>query len=320
VSARVTAAVLNYDGRELLEVILPTLAAQDYEDFEILVLDNGSSDDSVPYMQEHWPHVRVLSAGPENVGVAAALNIAVAHAQGELVALLNNDIELEPGWLGLLVAALDRHPEAATAAGKLLSYYRRDTLDSTGDVFTDAAVAFGRGTGEVDCGQYDREDRVFAPTAGAALYRASALADVGPFDESFWAYFEDVDWGLRALIKGHSSWYVPAARGYHMGSRTTRPTVNRRYYRLQHRNTLGLLVKDVPARFIVRRLHRIVAHHLMSLLYSTRAGLLRAHLEGWAATLPMLPAWIRARRAIQRGARVSARELEAHLAKFGGGR
>jgi GT2 family glycosyltransferase len=317
VSPRVTAAVLNYDGRELLDVILPSLQAQRYEDFEILLLDNGSSDGSVEYVSERWPEVRVVSAGPANIGVAAALNLAVRSATGELVALLNNDIELDPAWLGELVSALDRHPEAATVAGKLMRFHHRDQIDSAGDRFTRSATAFGRGAGQLDRGDYEREEEVFAATAGAALYRADAFRRVGLFDEQFLAYFEDVDWALRAQLIGLRSHYVPSARGYHMGSRTTRPTVNRRYYELQQRNTLALLVKDVPVRFALRNAHRIFAHHLISLAYSARAGLLGAHLRGIREALRMLPGWLAARRRIQSDRRITAAEFEGRVLRPG---
>src|SRR5258708_5503723 len=142
---RVSLAVLNYDGRELLEVVLPSLAAQEFTDFETIVIDNASHDDSLAYLQEHWPDVRVVSVGRENVGVSAALNVAVRSARGELVALLNNDIELEPSWLGELVAALDRHPDAVSVAGKLLSFSARDRIYSAGDIFTTAPTPFPPG-------------------------------------------------------------------------------------------------------------------------------------------------------------------------------
>jgi GT2 family glycosyltransferase len=307
--ARVSAAVLNYNGRELLDVILASLDAQDYRDFEALVVDNGSTDDSVAHMREAWPQVRVVSTGARNVGVSAALNVAVDAAAGEFIALLNNDIELDPSWLGRLVSALDSHPEAATASGKLLKFDRRDELDAAGDIFTRSATAFGRGSGEKDRGQYDTEEEVFAATAGAALYRASALAEVGPFDSSFFAYFEDVDWGLRAQLADRRSWYVPTAVGYHRGSQTTRPDVNPRYYRLQRRNTIAILVKDVPLPFILRNLHLIIAHHMLGLAYSTRAGMLGAHLRAMAEAARATPEWLAARRRILGGRRVSLREF-----------
>ena len=306
---RVSAAVLNYDGRDLLEVILPSLAAQEYRDFETIVVDDCSTDDSVLYMREMWPQVRVVSAGSANVGVAAALNIAVQMATGEFVALLNNDIELDPHWLGELVAGLDRHPEAGAVAGKLLNFYRRDEIDAVGDIFTRSATAFGRGTGERDRGQYNIEEEIFAPTAGAALYRTVVLAEVGPFDESFFAYFEDVDWGLRAQLAGYRSWYVPSAIAFHMGRRTTRPDVNPRFYMLQRRNTIALLVKDVPLVFILRNAHLILAHHALGLAYSTRAGMLRVHLLAFVGAVRATPKWLKARRTILGSRRVSLRDF-----------
>jgi GT2 family glycosyltransferase len=306
---RVSAAVLNFNGRRLLEVILPSLAAQRYRDFEIVVVDDCSSDDSLAYLQSEWPAVRVVRTGESNVGVSAALNVAVRASTGELVALLNNDIELDPLWLGELVAALDFHPEAASAAGKLLNYHQRGQIDGAGDIFTHAAMAWGRGNGQPDHGQYDREEEIFAPTAGAGLYRASAFTDVGPFDESFHAYFEDVDWGLRAQLAGYRSRYVPTAVGYHMGGATTKGHKSPRYYELQYRNTLAVMMKDVPARFLLRNMPVIAWHQLIGLGYSLRAGMLRVHLRAFRAALYGAPGWLRSRRTIMRRRRIETREF-----------
>jgi GT2 family glycosyltransferase len=306
---RVSAAVLNFNGRRLLEVILPSLAGQEYRDFEIVVVDDCSSDDSREYLAREWPAVKVYATGESNVGVSAALNVAVRVSEGELIALLNNDIELDPRWLGELVATLDRHPEAATAAGKLLNYHRREEIDSAGDIFTRAAMAWGRGSGQLDRGQYEREQEIFAPTAGAGLYRASAIAEVGPFDESFHAYFEDVDWGLRAQLAGYRSRYVPTAVGYHMGSATTKGHESPFYHQLKHRNTIAVMIKDVPASFLLRNLHLIVWSQLEGLVYSVRPGLLRAHLRGLLAAIRLSPVWLRERRVIMARRRIDARDF-----------
>jgi GT2 family glycosyltransferase len=307
---RVTAAVLNFNGRALLDVVLPSILHQSYRDFDLIVVDDCSTDGSVDYISQRWPMVRVVPTGPVNVGISAALNVAVRSSGSEFVALINNDIELEPAWLGELVAALDSHPEAATAAGKLLQYHRRELIDSAGDIFTRSATAWGRGAGEVDRGQFDAPQEIFAPTAGAALYRASALADVGQFDESFHAYYEDVDWGLRAQLAGFRSRYVPTAVGFHMGSTTTGGDKNRRYYALQRRNAIAVLAKDVPWAFAVRYLPYIVIGQLLSLTYSIRARMLRPHLRGWASAGRELPGWLRARRQIMSGRRISARDFD----------
>jgi GT2 family glycosyltransferase len=312
---RVSAAVLNYNGRELLEVILPSLAAQRYRDFETVVIDDCSTDDSLEYLREAWPDARVVLTGASNVGVSAALNVAVGAVTSEFVALLNNDIELDPEWMGELVGALDAHPQAATAAGKLLSYSERERIDGAGDIFTRAAMAWGRGSGQLDRGQYDRAEEVFAPTAGAGLYRVSALADVGPFDESFFAYFEDVDWGLRAQLAGYRSRYVPSAVGFHMGSATTQGDRNPLYYELQRRNTLAVLIKDVPARFLARNLPRILAEQLLGLAYSARAGMLSVHLRAVLAAARRAPGWLRARRSIMRARRIDTREFDRFVSE-----
>jgi hypothetical protein len=251
-----------------------------------------------------------VTTGPRNVGVAAALNVAVAAARGELVALLNNDLELATDWLEQLVAGIDRHPEASSVAGKLRNYWHRDELDGTGDVFTLSATAHRRGIGDRDDGQYEHEEEVFAPSAGAALYRASALADVGPFDESFTAYLEDVDWGLRAQLAGYRAWYVPSALAYHMGGRTTGGDTSPLYYGLLRRNTIAILVKDVPLGFIVRNLHHIAWHHAVGLILSARRRRLRVHLAALADALRHLPGWLRERRRIFARRRIELREFD----------
>jgi GT2 family glycosyltransferase len=302
--------VLNHNGRALLEIILPSLAGQTYSDVDVVIVDDASTDSSREYLAAEWPNVAVVSTGPRNVGVAAALNVAVAAARGELVALLNNDLELATDWLEQLVAGIDRHPEASSVAGKMRNYWRRDELDGAGDVFTLSATAHRRGVGDRDDGQYEHEEEVFAPSAGAALYRAAALADVGSFDESFTAYLEDVDWGLRAQLAGYRAWYVPTAVAYHMGGRTTGGDTSPLYYGLLRRNTIAVLVKDVPLGFIVRNLHHIAWHHAVGIVLSARRGRLRVHLAALADAARHLPRWLRERRRIFAGRRIDLHEFD----------
>lgn len=311
----VTVAILNYNGRKLLEVVLPSLAAQEYRDFETVVVDDCSTDDSLEYLRAHWPQIRVVTTGAKNVGVAAALNVAVRSARGELLALLNNDIELNPRWLAEMVGATARHPEAASVACKLLNYWRRDELDCAGDVLLIDGSAYGRGHGQQDRGQYDRECEIFAPTAGAAIYRMSAFAEVGKFDESFVAYFEDVDWGLRAQLMGWRSCYVPGAIAYHMGSATTNGVKNPIYYAMQRRNTIGILVKDMPAELLLRHSPVIVRRQLGAIWDSVKRGMAFAHLRAIAGALVRTPGWLRARSRIQRSRSVSTAHLETLIAK-----
>lgn len=309
----VSAVVLSYNGRELLEAMLPTLAAQRRPPDEIIVVDNGSTDDTAAYLAREWPQVRVV-ANPQNLSISAALNRGVGAASCECVALLNNDIELDPEWLSELLAGLERHPQAGSLACLLRNYYRRDLLDGTGDILTRGGAGTKRGHGEPDRGQYAVEEPILAATGGAGLYRASAFADVGGFDESFGAYFEDVDWGLRALGAGQSCWYIPTAVGYHMEGRTTGGVTNPVYHARQWRNTVGVMVKNLPARWMLRNAEPILRHHLGGLLASARSGRLRSHLDGYLQALRAMPGWLADRRRIAAERRLSREEFEAGLA------
>jgi GT2 family glycosyltransferase len=259
-------------------------------------------------VRANWPRVEVLEID-QNIGVAAALNRAVAASDTELVALLNNDLELAPDWLQALVEALDAHPRAGSASGKLLRFDDRSTIDAAGDLLLWSGAVVNRGYGMPDDGRFDRPQAVFAACAGAALYRRTALDAVGPFDESFFAYLEDIDWGMRAQLAGFESRYVPSAVGYHMGGATT----SRRsgfYGRLQRRNSLLLVVKDFPTGALVRNWWKIALNQLLWLAASIRDHMLGEQLRAWWEVSRKLPAAIRARRRIQRSRIAGERELD----------
>ena len=172
-----------------------------------------------------------------------------------------------------------------------------------------AGIAGRRGHGEPDRGQYDRGEYVFAPTAGAALYRSTALAAVGPFDESFYAYFEDADWGMRAQLLGHRCRYVPSAIAYHMGSATTRGSL-RTLSASAPSHLLALLLKDMPLAFLLRNAPRIAWAQLHLLARSARAGGLAVHMQALVDLFRGAPHWLRARREIQRRRVIDSAEFE----------
>jgi GT2 family glycosyltransferase len=312
-----TVAVLSYDGRHLLEVILPSLARQRFRDFEVVVVDNGSRDDTIAWLGEHWPQVEVVSL-PENVGVTAALNVCARAGRGELVGLFNNDLELDPDCLGELVAALREHPEAGWAGAKLRDFQQRELLDGTGDVFTWAATGGRRGHGEVDHGQYDTPRAIFGACGGAALYRRTTIAEVGEFDEDFFAFYEDVDWNLRAQLAGFSCRYVPSAVVYHMGSATIgRGLSDFTRYHLW-RNTLWIIVKDLPAGALARHAPQLLLGQLINLAVALRDRKLGIWLRVWRDALRALPRMLGKRRAVQARRRITAEQLEAIVGPDGG--
>ncbi len=309
---QLTVAVLSYNGRHLLEVSLPSLARQVFRDFEVVVVDNGSSDDTVDWLGEHWPQVRVVSL-PENIGVTAALNVCARFGHGELVGLFNNDIELDPGCLGELVQALEVHVDAGWAGGKLIDFYQRDLIDGAGDVYTCLGSGARRGHGERDRGQYDQPRAIFGACGGAAVYRRAVLESVGPFDEDFFAFYEDIDWDFRAQLAGFTCRYVPTAVVYHMGSATLGRELNdfSRYH--LWRNGVWILAKDVPIGALIRHGHELALSQVRNAAAAWWDGKLDLWHEAWSDAVRGLPGVLRKRRAVQARRRISRRELEDML-------
>jgi GT2 family glycosyltransferase len=294
---RVSVIIPTWNGRELLTAALRSLREQRFRDFEVLVVDNGSTDGTAAHVRAQHPEAEVLELA-ENHGFAGAVNAGIGRAGGEYVALLNNDMELDPAWLDELVAALDGEPGAGSAACKLRMLHEPGVLDGAGDVVTWYGATWRRGHGEPDRGQYDEPGTVASPCAGAALYRRRALDEVGLFDEAFFAYLEDADWGLRAQLAGWPCRWVPSAVAYHVGGATSR-RMGDLETELIARNTLALVLKSFPAGRLVLWSPLIVAYQLVVLA----RGPWRAVLRGWSAAVRGLPATCRARAEVRRRTR-----------------
>jgi len=307
---RLTVAILSYDGRELLEIVLPSLAAQRYRNFRTVVVDNGSSDGTAEWLREHWPDVDVVILR-ENVGVTPALNVCVDAAHTELVALLNNDLELHPDCLAGLVAAMGEHPRAGSATAKLLDFHDRHVIDGAGDIFIWQGLAARRGHGLADRGQYDEPRAVFGACGAAAVYRREALREVGRFDDSFFAFYEDSDWAFRAQLAGWDCRYVPSAVAFHMGSATvgSAATDFTRYH--LWRNAVWLVAKDYPAAALLRHAPRLLHAQLCNVRDAVRERRLGVWRRAMLDAARGLPATLRRRRAVQRTRTRTLRELDA---------
>jgi len=305
---RLTAVVLTYDGRDLLDVLLRSLAAQRYRDFRTLVVDNGSTDGTSEWLSATWPQVDVLAL-PVNVGVTAALNAGLRAASAEFIALLNNDIELDPDFLAELLAALGAHPEAGSAAPKLLAFHDRGIIDGAGDTFHWAGAGWRRGHGERDIGQYEQSQPIFGACGGATVYRRTALDAVGLLDEDFFAFYEDVDWSFRAQLAGFGCRYVPSAVAYHVGSATIGKgdTDFTRYH--IWRNGIWVVLKDYPLPLLALHLPRVAARQLENVWVAVRERKLGLLWRVWRDAMHGLPSTMRKRAAIQRTRRVSLSRL-----------
>ena len=298
--SRVAVVIPTWNGRELLDGALLALAAQTVP-ARVIVVDNGSTDGTAEHTRTAHPGVELVALR-ENRGFAAAVNAGIAAAAGapaaDYVALLNNDMEPEPGWLAELVAALDADPGAGSAASKLRMLREPGVLDGAGDLVTWYGATWRRGHGEPDRGQYDAPGVVASPCAGAALYRRRALDDVGGFDERFFAYLEDADWGLRAQLAGWRCVYVPTAVALHLGGATSR-RMGDLETELIARNTLALVLKSFPAARLLAWSPLILGYQAYTLARAVAHGSWRAVLRGWAGALHHLPGTLRARREVR---------------------
>jgi GT2 family glycosyltransferase len=249
--ARVSIIIPNLNGRSLLESCLPLVFGQDYQDFEVVVVDNGSTDDSSAFVEKNYPQVRVLAL-KENLGFAKAVNEAIRQTKSKYVVLLNNDAHVTKNWLSNLLVASDNHQECASVASKMLVFGKKPIIDGAGDKINIVGQPYPIGRGKRDSKTYNVGKYILGATGGASLFRRVALEKVGLFDEDFFFYFEDVDWALRAQLLGFCSWYEPNAIVYHRFGETAKKFYRKMEY-LRFRNTIILVLKNFPWQLFFKR-------------------------------------------------------------------
>ncbi len=212
----VTIVIPHWNRRDLLANVLKHLAAQSYPIAEILVVDNGSEDDSVDLAEQAG--ARVILMG-RNAGFAAAVNRGVAECKTELLAIVNNDVTFEPKWLEELVLALEQDG-GWFATGKLLKAASPSRIDGSFDAISRGGCAWRCGNGRMDGPVWTMKRRITFVPLTAALFRHELFRKVGELDSRFESYLEDVDFGMRCARVGLDGWYVPAAEAIHVGSGT----------------------------------------------------------------------------------------------------
>lgn len=313
----VSVIVINWNGARHLPTCLDALRAQTYPHLEIIVADNASTDGSQALIRERYPEVRLVAL-PENRGFTGGNNAGIAASRGEIVILLNNDTEVAPTWVAALVDAFARHPQAGTAASKMLLFDRRDTFHTAGDYYRVDGLPGNRGVWQKDVGQYDREEYVFGACGGALAIRRQVLDAIGLLDDDFFFSAEDVDFAWRAQLAGYRCIYVPQAVVYHHLA-ATGGDVTASYY--NGRNFLYILAKDYPGDLFRRHWRAVIGRQAQitwEALRAWRGAAARARLRGIIAGLVGLPGMLRKRRAVQATRRVSLDYLESILTSVEG--
>lgn len=289
---RVSIIIVNYNGKEFIGDCIEKLTKQTYRDFEIVIVDNCSGDDSLPFLKYYLNKIglsgtaRVI-ASDTNLGFAGGNLAGLRHAGGEYIALLNADAVAEPLWLQGLVEAMDVHNEAGICASRIMSY-GSSVIDSAGDEFSKALQGFKRGEGEAP-GSYNSREHVFGACACAALYRREMLDEVGFFDEDFFLIHEDTDLNLRAQLAGWKVLYVPEAVVYHkVRSSIGHMSDAAVYYTIRNRDLLR--IKDVPAGVFLRCLPEFVIGIIAEFVYFVlKYRKLRLYMRAKRDAIRMLP-------------------------------
>jgi GT2 family glycosyltransferase len=210
----VAAIIPHWNRRDLLDPLFASLHAQTRAFDELILVDNGSTDDSADLAETLG--AKVLRLG-QNLGFAPAVNRGIQSTNTDWIAILNNDVTLAPDWLEQLLANSDG---AGFATGKILSAADPSLIDGTFDEISRAACAWRCGQGKKDSPLWNQRRKIRMAPMTAAIFRKSLFTSVGPLDETFGSYLEDVDFGIRCALAGHQGEYVPTAVAYHRGSET----------------------------------------------------------------------------------------------------
>jgi GT2 family glycosyltransferase len=309
----------NWNGRQHLRECLDSLSNQTFRDFEIILVDNGSVDKSVEFVHGYCPFARVIELH-ENAGFAGGVNTGIKAAQGEYIVLLNNDTEVESHWLQELALAIRECPDVQIFASKLLNYYDRKIIDSTGD-------ALDLSLGPYKIGEYGPSENyrekhfIFGACGGGGCYKRDLFDRIGYFDEDFFAYFEDVDLSFRANWAGYRCLSVPDAIIYHKVAATSgaNSADRDRFDIMRRRNYLFLIIKNYPLAFLLQYLPFIIASHCLKFFLNLCRGRFRVAFKTQWEIVRGLPKMLVKRREIMVGRSITNGEMKARcVPKYGG--
>jgi GT2 family glycosyltransferase len=308
---KVSVVVPNWNGMRFVGMCLDSLAKLDFEDYEVIVVDNGSADGSREMIEEQYPDVKLLKL-PDNMGFAIACNEGIKASNAEYIVLLNNDIEVTPDWLRELYEGMERHPECGMGTTKMMFLDQRDVFYNTGDLFHSWSAGGGRGQGEKDVGQYEKEDYVFGACAGAGIYRREFFNQVGLFDEDFFIFAEDVDLNMRGQLQGLKAVYLPKAKVYHIGTATV-GLYSDRYVYLCKRNDIWVFIKNYSLKMYFKYLSSIWKHQFADIKYFTYRGQGQVLLKSKWDALKLLPQMLCRRKKIQSTRTTSDFEIQKSI-------
>ena len=253
-SPKVAIIILNWNGKYYTIECIESLKKIIYLNYEIILVDNGSKDDSVKCLKDRYPDIKII-INKKNLGFAEGNNIAIKailkNKYVRYIALLNNDTKVEPYWLEELISVAESDKKIGACQSKILSMSDPSILDAVGISISKNGEAIQEGYKTRDVGQYEQVREIFGPCAGAVLYRREMLSKIGLFDEDFFAYYEDVDIAFRARFAKWKCAYVPKSIVYHAHSGTLGKKSSLKFYFLT-RNEYYYKIKNLPTDILIR--------------------------------------------------------------------
>lgn len=310
---KISIIIPNLDGEHFLDVCLTSLERQSYQDFELIIVDNASCDNSLNLVAARYPLAKIYRFN-ENQGFSRAINQGLTLAAGDYIFLLNNDTELDHDCLKNLNAFLDERPDIAFAAAKMLFFDDRKIINNAGDTLSIYGLAHRRGQGDLDRGQYREAEEIFSVCAGGAIYRRELLTRLNGFSENFWAYLEDIDLGFRANLLGYRGYFVPSAVIYHVDGGTSKKTKNLVHF-LTIRNSLYLVYRNYPLSLLLCLFPFLLIGQIRHIFSGLKHHYLPEVIKAYRDFIRMLPALSRQRHVIQTSRVISSYQVFKLLSK-----
>lgn len=289
---RVAVVILNYNGKGYLEKFLPTVIAFS-PDAEIIVADNQSTDDSVQFLEQNYPSIRLI-INDENGGFAKGYNDALKQVESEFYVLLNSDIEVTENWIEPCISLLDSDRDIAAVQPKVLAYHDKQKFEHAGAAggFLDKDFyPFCKGRifeqTEVDENQYKKDREVFWATGACLFIRSSAYREVNGLDEDFFAHMEEIDMCWRLKSRGHKIFYCASSTIYHVGGGTLNYQNPRKTF-LNFRNSLYMVTKNYEGVLFRKLLKRLILDGIAAVMFLMKfqgrhfGAVFKAHIKFYA--------------------------------------
>ncbi len=277
---KVSVVTPNYNGEKFLKTFFESLNNDSELIGEVIIIDNGSSDNSKDYINNATFNFPVkLIENSQNMGFAPAVNQGISNAKHEYIFSLNNDTEVKKGSIRHMVELISSGEDIFSVQAKMLQYNNKDLIDDVGDEYN--LLAWTKKTGENHSSdEYTEVKEIFSSCAGAALYRKSLLKELGMFDDNFFAYMEDVDLALRSRINGYRNLLCPQAVVYHIGSATSGSRHNEFKVRLAARNNVWVVYKNIPIPLKITNFIFLFLGFLIKYLFFLKKGFGSIYLSG----------------------------------------